>query len=402
MRSRAVGVALVFVSLQCGKPDSQSPGFFPSEEGETGIEDGAEEPGSAASGQDPGEVGDVARALVEVLPPFGWRAMTPSTSVGFTPRAGAAVTRGRDSMLVFGGRLADGTYSAELAGYDPSTDNWIRLPAAPLSGRSHAITVWTGRKAYVWGGRNATYRHMTSGGVYIPYGPTGGRWYTIRSAPHVLKCDPQGVWSPATQEVLLFGCTGSTSAGYVASGLSYKSGAQTWRELPAPPFAVRIGARVVGVEGKMVVFGGGDPVTREPFWDGGVYDPVGDRWEPVNATVPRSEAYAFGGEPRLYAAAGLTTGRESERASFWGGRPADGATAYDDGGTYTPANRSWAPIDPPGGALAGWGAGWGCTVVSMPASIGGRPSSPTCARVPTCSRFLRPTVRDAGAMSRRG
>lgn len=351
MSQRGFAVVLLSVSLSCGGSDSQSQGFTPSREGEIGVEDGAEEPASASLGEDPGEVGSLAQASTEVLPPFGWRPMSPSTSVGFAARSDAVVVRGREGMLVYGGRLADGTYSSELAGYEPNTDNWIRLPSAPISGRSHAVAVWTGRKVYIWGGRNATYRHMSSGGVFVSYGWDSGRWYTIRSAPHILKCDPQGVWSAATQEMLLFGCTGSASSGYVASGLAYKSGAQTWRELPAPPFAVRIGARVVQAGGKMVVFGGGDPVTRAPFWDGGVYDPVTNTWERINATVPREEAWAFGGEPRIYAAAGVATGSYRERASFWGGRPADDATAYDDGGTYTPSNASFSPIPSPGSAL---------------------------------------------------
>lgn len=351
MSHRAFGLVLVCASLQCGDPGSRSAGFSPSSEGEVGIEDGAEEPASAALGEDPGEVGALAQALVEVLPPFGWRTMTPSTSVGFAPRSDAVVLWGRDSMLVYGGRLPDGTYSTELAGYDPTTDNWIRLPAAPLSGRSHAIAVWTGRKAYIWGGRNATYRHMSSGGVFVPYGPDNGRWYTIRSAPHILKCDPQGVWSPATQELIVFGCTGSAGTGYVAGGMAYKSGAQTWRELPAPPFSARIGARVVWAGDKMVVFGGGDPGTRAPFWDGGVYDPVSNTWATINAGVSREAAPDLGGEPRIYAAVGLTIGRYLEMAGIWGGRPADGATAFDDGSAYNPDNLSWRSIPPPGSTM---------------------------------------------------
>lgn len=139
------------------------------------MQDGAEEPPSAAAGEDPAEVGEVARALVDVLPPVGWRPMAPSTSIGFEARSDAAAVWARDSLLVFGGRKADGSYSSELGGYQPDADNWIRLPPSPLSGRSHALAVWTGRKVYFWGGRSATYRHMTSGGVYVPYGPTGGR-----------------------------------------------------------------------------------------------------------------------------------------------------------------------------------------------------------------------------------
>lgn len=362
MRQEAAVAAWVLLSLHCGGSDGGRVVFRPSEEAEFGAMDGPEEPPSDDPGSDPEGVGPLHAALVSVLPPVGWRAMSPSTSIGFAPRSDAMVKWTRQAMLVYGGRLADGSYSNELAGYYPESDNWIRFASSPLSPRSHAIAVWTGRKIYVFGGRNATYRHMSSGGVIVPYETQTAQWFTIRSAPHILKCDAQGVWSPATWELLLFGCTGTAASGYAASGMAYHTTQKVWRELPAPPITARIGANVVWTNGdlgttrgRMVVFGGGDPITRAPFWDGADYDPINNTWQRINGDVPREEAPSHGGEPRIYAAAALSSGRYLEKASFWGGRPADGATAFSDGAEYSPRaipGSRWSSIPSPDTALA--------------------------------------------------
>jgi N-acetylneuraminic acid mutarotase len=36
--------------------------------------------------------------------------------------------------------------------YDPRTDRWTQLPAAPLVGRVEPVAVWTGKAMLVWGG----------------------------------------------------------------------------------------------------------------------------------------------------------------------------------------------------------------------------------------------------------
>jgi N-acetylneuraminic acid mutarotase len=54
--------------------------------------------------------------------------------------------------------------------YDPVADRWEPLPAAPLTPRARAVSVWTGRELIVWGGE-ADYSHRAQfddGAAYTP------------------------------------------------------------------------------------------------------------------------------------------------------------------------------------------------------------------------------------------
>jgi hypothetical protein len=42
-------------------------------------------------------------------------------------------------------------YPGEAAAWDPATNRWTRLPAAPLSSEDGAAVVWTGDRLLIWG-----------------------------------------------------------------------------------------------------------------------------------------------------------------------------------------------------------------------------------------------------------
>ena len=74
----------------------------------------------------------------------------------------AAVWTGRE-ILVWGGAGCQGACDgqgvrlhADGGAYDPVTDIWRLLPPSPLSARSGALAVWTGRELVVWGGMVGT------------------------------------------------------------------------------------------------------------------------------------------------------------------------------------------------------------------------------------------------------
>jgi hypothetical protein len=54
--------------------------------------------------------------------------------------------------------------------YNPATNTWTALPAAPLRGRAGPIAVWTGHQMIVWGGSfgNTGY---TDGAAFTPRRP---------------------------------------------------------------------------------------------------------------------------------------------------------------------------------------------------------------------------------------
>ncbi|MGE5156014.1 MAG: Kelch repeat-containing protein, partial [Betaproteobacteria bacterium] len=74
-----------------------------------------------------------------------------------TPRAEHSAVWTGHYLLVWGGyvaNLSDGERTSPPHGlaYDPVTNKWLSLPAAPLRGRVGALAVWTGNTMIVWGG----------------------------------------------------------------------------------------------------------------------------------------------------------------------------------------------------------------------------------------------------------
>ena len=82
-----------------------------------------------------------------------WRRLAPMPSGRFGT---AAVWTGTRLLLWDGGGSPDGSAVARRNGfaYDPATNRWATLPAAPFAARNTAA-VWTGRSLFVWGGATA-------------------------------------------------------------------------------------------------------------------------------------------------------------------------------------------------------------------------------------------------------
>gem|GEM_PF-4852694 len=84
-------------------------------------------------------------------------------------------------MIVWGGRIGDGSSTITFADggrYDPATDTWSALPAAPIESRYLHTAVWTGTKMIVWGGSPDAVRAIGSGAEYTP----GGSWTLLPAA----------------------------------------------------------------------------------------------------------------------------------------------------------------------------------------------------------------------------
>jgi len=72
----------------------------------------------------------------------------------------AAVWTGRH-LLVWGGtRAASSLATATGLSYDPASNRWTALPAAPLRPALAPIAVWTGRSMLVWSG--------STGAIFTP------------------------------------------------------------------------------------------------------------------------------------------------------------------------------------------------------------------------------------------
>lgn len=318
---RLVLFALIAGSLDCTlSPDATTDDSF------------TEEPAMAADDDTEEAVASSSQALSAMERPFGWSPMASPSTIGFAARSDATALAISEGMFIYGGKLASGEYTATSAIYSVVNDAWVDTGSSTTAARSNAIAVNTGSKIYLWGGRNASYTRLRSGGMFSL---ATHRWYGIASAPHSLQCDPQGGYAPATKELVVVGCIGSSSSGYTPSAMAYHTVNKVWRILPTAPYRARLGAKVTVTDNKLVVFAGTDRVTKQPLNDVAEYDLVTNVWQ-----YTQSVAAA----PREYAAAGVSGGRDMRSAMFWAGRPRVGDTALSDGGVWDTLTNSWTPI----------------------------------------------------------
>ena len=85
----------------------------------------------------------------------------------------------------WGGQGAPDTTFADGAAYDPATQRWRVLPAAPTEGRTNHQAVWTGKEMVVWGGfgRRCPIDSVIHDPAAAAYDPVTDRWRRIGDVP---------------------------------------------------------------------------------------------------------------------------------------------------------------------------------------------------------------------------
>lgn len=186
-------------------------------------------------------------------------------------------------------------------------EGWAPLAAAPLAGRSDAVTAWTGRDLLVWGGNGAFSDacRVSEGGEPIcgeparpdgaRYDPAADRWRPLPAAP--LATDPgsrftyAGVWTG--RELLVWGGPGPQAA-------AYDPVADVWRTMDPGPLSAMATATATWTGRDVVVVGRlGRPGLSEP--DGArlaaaAFDPATGRWRDLGrsdaVTAPTGAAWS--------------------------------------------------------------------------------------------------------------
>ena len=97
----------------------------------------------------------------------------------------ASVVWSGDEFIVWGGGTGNklnGQVHASGAAYDPTTDSWRMVAPAPIEARERHTAVWTGDEMVVWGG---TRRHHGVGDLLdgARYDPATDSWRTMSAAP---------------------------------------------------------------------------------------------------------------------------------------------------------------------------------------------------------------------------
>jgi hypothetical protein len=114
-----------------------------------------------------------------------------------------AVWTGQE-MLVWGGVVPPGQGGSYGAAYDPASDTWRPLADGPLSARSNHTAVWTGRRMLAWGGELAGHgdQFLADGAAYDP---ATDAWNPLPAAPLAARDRHVAVWT-GTEMVIWGGC----------------------------------------------------------------------------------------------------------------------------------------------------------------------------------------------------
>jgi hypothetical protein len=272
--------------------------------------------GNASAPTEPGGVGQ-------------WR---PMSDGGPSARSFMIGVKAEAALVVWGGspELGDG------ASYEPSQGSWTPIAPSPFApARWLHVGVWTGHTLLVWGGWCGHLFSPCAGGG--AYDPATGEWEALETeAAPESRGMTTAVWTG--QEMLIWG--GQKGDRTLAhEGGAYNPVVRRWRtvSLVDAPTPRRYHSAVwTGTE--MIVWGGDDnPQLFHSLGNGARYDPVIDKWTPMNQVGAPSPRYAH---------TATWMGREMV---VWGGAgcgtaPQGGPIYCGEGARYDPITDKWSAM----------------------------------------------------------
>ena len=133
-----------------------------------------------------------------------WRRIAPIPDA----RGGASVIWDGREVLVVGGSTDGKTWLRSAFAYNPATNRWRRLAPMP-SARSGAAVVWTGARLLVWNGGSGREGSLSPRRNGFAYDPATNRWATLPAAPFAAQ-NAAAVWTGRS----LFVWGGARAAAY--------------------------------------------------------------------------------------------------------------------------------------------------------------------------------------------
>jgi hypothetical protein len=122
-------------------------------------------------------------------------------------RGGAAAVWSGHEVLLWGGPVVSRGPALDSVGkgaaYDPAMDRWRALPLSPLRAKSGSAAVWTGRFFIIIGGI-ANGMLPAPGPGAAAYDPATNTWTALPAAPSYPPPDPNGPTGPADQRAYGF------------------------------------------------------------------------------------------------------------------------------------------------------------------------------------------------------
>jgi N-acetylneuraminic acid mutarotase len=255
----------------------------------------------------------------------------PMAALPLVERYGARAVWTGKRLVVWGGASAaagkDPPPLADGAAYDPGSNKWAKLSAAPLAGRMAPLAGARGEAVlFSWGPGEVKDGQRVPASDSALYDPGPNHWTSAAPAP----APPKQTWCLDASACV--GIDTGSRVVFAGQGLAWDAAANRWTPTAAGLFADPfLEGKAQAWTGSRVLFWGGGttespgdvpPATVTPA--GGAYDVAADRWEalPAAPLAPRARAAA------------VWTGRE---LIVWGGEADyDHRAQFDDGAAYTP------------------------------------------------------------------
>ncbi len=241
-------------------------------------------------------------------------------------RAGHTAIWDGQQMIIWGGSVGAGAYSASGGIYDPNADAWAAVSTigAP-SARGGHTAVWSGTRMIVWGGQGSS-GDLGTGGSFAPGAQTWSSVATNGAPP--ARNGHVAVWTGS--RMLIWG--GLNRWGLLNDGALYDPSVNQWTALAIPnPPAPRMGATAVWAGDRFIVWGG-QGASGELDTGGQLLFSNG---APASwVSLPLSGApFARSGHSAVWA---------NDRMIVWGGQNA--GVVLGDGAAYCPSCEQWKTV----------------------------------------------------------
>ena len=175
-------------------------------------------------------------------------------------------------MIIWGGSYYSGSTVAlqDGARYQPAIDSWtpITTTNAP-SPRDWHSGVWTGSEMLIWGGRFVgcglgCIEYLDNGKRYDPATDT---WQDMAAAPLTPRYQHTAVWT-GSEMIVWGGAAVISDTGYLANdGARYNPTTNSWTPLAPSGLTGRVGHSALWTGSEMLIWGGEyyDPETGQHF-----------------------------------------------------------------------------------------------------------------------------------------
>jgi hypothetical protein len=208
-----------------------------------------------------------------------------------------------------------------------NANGWTAIAPSPLAGRLAPASATDGHRLFIWGGADPAHGHQFNDGAL--YDPASDTWESVPAAPAPLAGQGEAVWDGKEFLVLA-----PADADHDVALASYDPAARTWKRRADAPFGARsaFDANWTVEGGELVVTGGGE-LGRTPLSSGASYDPTSDRWSELQpAPYPHFKA-----GPTVFDGTGIVVigGFSSASGAAADAIPVPGAR-YALGGDWTP------------------------------------------------------------------